>query len=62
MKSQIENIKKKEKTCHTIPDLVFSCDMGEGKVAQSILTSFICKFVRKKIIEKDKNILQLHQR
>ena len=33
VKSQIESIKKKERTCHTIPDPVFSYDMGKGKVA-----------------------------
>ena len=33
VKSQIESVKKKERTCHTIPDPVFSYDMGKGKVA-----------------------------
>ena len=33
VKSQIESIKKKEGTCYTIPDPVFSYDMGKGKVA-----------------------------
>ena len=33
VKSEIESIKKKERTCHTIPDPEFSYDMGKGKVA-----------------------------
>ena len=47
VKSQIESIKKKERTCHTIPDPVFSYDMGKGKIKKFSFN--LQKFVKFKL-------------
>ena len=59
MKSQIESIKKNEKTHNNIPDPVFSNDGGEGSTRHfDIIYS---SFVRKEN-KQGENILQPQQR
>ena len=41
--TQINCIKSNEEAHRNIPDPIFSCDSGEGKVARNILTKFIKK-------------------